>query len=85
MSQLHSNRIEVGTLTSTQRDALSGQAAGTVIYNSTEGIVQHWNGSTWITMSNTFSGSGGSVSTSSRSGYKAVSYTHLTLPTKRIV
>ena len=53
MSQLHSNRIEVGTLTTTQRDALSGQAAGTVIYN-TDGIVQHWDGSSWITMSNGF-------------------------------
>ena len=52
MSKLHPDRVELGSLTTTQRNALSGLPAGTVIYNSTDGIVQHWNGSSWISMSN---------------------------------
>ena len=75
MSQLHGNRIDLGSITSSQRDALSGMPAGTVIYNSTDNIVQHWNGTAWISMSNVFGASGGSVSTSSRSGYKVHTFT----------
>ena len=75
MSKLRSNRVELGSMTTTQRNALSGQAAGTVIYNSTDKIVQHWNGSNWISMSNIFSATGGSVDTSSRSGYKIHTFT----------
>ena len=70
MSKLHSNRIELGALSESQRNNLSSPPAGTVIYNTTTNIVEHYNGTTWISMSNVFSASGGSVSTSSRSGYK---------------
>ena len=37
MSKLHSNRVEMGSMTTTQRDALSSPSAGTIIYNSTLG------------------------------------------------
>ena len=70
MSKLHPDRVELGSLTTTQRDALSVSPAGTVVYNSTLGIVQHWDGSAWIGMSNVFGATGGTVSTSSRPGYK---------------
>ena len=59
MSKLHPDRVELGSLPTTQRDALSSPPAGTVIYNSTDSIVQHWNGTAWISMSNVFGASGG--------------------------
>ena len=75
MSKLHPDRVELGSLTTTQRDALSSPPAGTVVYNSTLGIVQHWDGSQWIGMSNVFGATGGTVSTSSRPGYKVHTFT----------
>ena len=75
MSQLHGNRIDLGSITTSQRDALSGIPAGTVIYNSTDKIIQHWNGTAWVSMSNVFAATGGTVSTSSRSGYKVHTFT----------
>ena len=51
MSKLHPDRVELGSLTTTQRDALSSPPAGTVIYNSTDKIIQHWNGTAWVSMS----------------------------------
>ena len=75
MSKLHSNRVELGSLTTSQRDALSSIPAGTVIYNSSNNNVEHWDGSAWISMSNVFSASGGSKNTSSRSGYAVHTFT----------
>ena len=40
-------------LTTTQRDALTGVTAGTMIYNSTLGQVQIWSGSAWLESANT--------------------------------
>ena len=51
MSKLHPNRVELGSMTTTQRDALSSPAAGTVIYNSTTNVAQVWNGAAWRDMS----------------------------------
>ena len=51
MSKLHADRVELGSMTTTQRDALSSPAAGTVIYNSTTNVAQVWNGSAWKDMS----------------------------------
>ena len=45
------NRVELGSMTTTQRDALSSPAAGTVIYNSTTNVAQVWNGAAWRDMS----------------------------------
>ena len=39
MSKLNANGVELGSLTTSQRDALSA-VAGEVIYNSTTGTVQ---------------------------------------------
>ncbi len=75
MSTLHSNNIEIGSMTSTQRDAMSSPPAGTMIYNTTDKIVQHYNGTSWISMSNVFSAQGGTKSTSSRSGYAVHTFT----------
>ena len=74
MSKLHPDRIELGSMTTSQRDALSSPATGTVIFNSTTNLVQVWNGSSWNQLSNIpFSGSGGSESTSG--GYKYHTFT----------
>ena len=63
MSKLHSNRVELGTITTTQRDALSSPPAGTIIFNSTEATPQIWDGSTWKNLTNPFSASGGTETT----------------------
>ena len=55
MSKLHSNRVELGTITTTQRDALSSPPAGTIIFNSTDGTPQIYDGSSWKNLTNPFS------------------------------
>jgi|TARA_Y100000356_G_C11043028_1_gene174615 hypothetical protein len=47
-TRLHSNRIELGTITTSQRDALSGIQAGTLAYVTGVGI-QIYNGTFWQT------------------------------------
>jgi len=53
--------ITLGSYTTAQRDALTGISAGTVIYNSSDNVVQVYNGSTWDILSNVFSATGGNV------------------------
>ena len=50
MSKLHSNRVEMGTMTTSQRDALSNPPAGTIIYNSSLSKGQMYDGSSWKDM-----------------------------------
>lgn len=65
MSKLNANSVELGSLTTTQRNALTGVSAGTVIYNSTDGAVQGYNGTGWDTLSNVpFTATGGTISDS---------------------
>ena len=46
-------------------------ATGAVIYNSSDSVVQVYNGTGWDQLSNTqFSATGGTLDTTSRSGYK---------------
>ena len=51
----NSNYLKTGTdqghriLTTAQRDALTGVATGTMIYNSTIGVLEVWDGSVWST------------------------------------
>ena len=75
--------LNLPSYTKTQRDALS-PTAGQMIYNSTDGSVDVWDGTDWksaVGSSESFiAASGGTESTSGN--YKTVSYTHLTLPTK---
>ena len=63
MAKLNANSIELGSLTTSQRNSLSA-ATGEVIYNSTTGAVESYNGSEWIQLSNLFNATGGTVSTS---------------------
>jgi len=48
MSKLNANSVEMGSLTTTQRNALSSVATGTVIYNSTTATGQIYDGTDWI-------------------------------------
>jgi len=48
MSKLNANSVEFGSLTTTQRNALTGVAVGTMIYNSTTLSIEAWSGSAWI-------------------------------------
>ena len=75
MSQLNANSVELGSLTTTQRDALSSPETGTLIYNSTLGVVQVYNGSSWDQLSNLFTATGGTKNTTSRSGYVVHTFT----------
>ena len=69
MSKLHSNRVEMGTMTTTQRDALSSPPAGTIIYNSTVSRGQMYDGSDWKDMTlSGVSGASGGTSTPGPSG-----------------
>lgn len=51
-------------LTTTQRDALTSVATGTMIYNSTINVLQMWNGSAWVAVGTNVlaSGSSGTIS-----------------------
>ncbi len=73
MSKLHGNRIEVGTITTTDRDNLSSPPAGTVIWNSSTGTSQVYNGSAWKDMSSGVgldSASGGTLVSPNPGGYE---------------
>ena len=39
--------LNLKSYTTTQRDALTGMVAGDVIYNSTDGTIDFYNGSSW--------------------------------------
>ena len=45
-----SGGVGVSTMTTTQRDALSGVENGTFIYNTTISLMQYWDGSAWKTI-----------------------------------
>ena len=47
-TRLHSNRIEMGSLTTSQRDALSGVQEGTIAFVIGVGV-QVYNGNSWLT------------------------------------
>jgi hypothetical protein len=46
MSVLLSKGVDLKTLTTTERNALTGVATGTIIYNSTVAKIQFYNGTT---------------------------------------
>ena len=63
MSKLGSNinsglGVELGSMSDATRNAGVSTATGTMIYNSTDGIVQVYSGTTWDTLSNVFSATG---------------------------
>jgi hypothetical protein len=51
----------------------SGASAGDVYYNSTDQVVFHYTGSVWVQMSNTFTATGGTITTVG--GYKLHTFT----------
>jgi len=51
-SFINSTSIGIGTTTTAGRNAGVGTAVGTLIYNSTTGLVEVWSGSVWDTVSN---------------------------------
>ena len=44
---LHPRQLILPNYTTTQRDAMVGVEAGTIIYNTTTSKINFWNGSTW--------------------------------------
>lgn len=46
-TRLNPNNIEIASVTETQRDAISPKVAGMVVYNTTAGNLQFWDGSDW--------------------------------------
>lgn len=65
MSKLNANSVELGSLTTAQRDALTSVSSGTLIYNTTSGAVEAYNGTSWNSLSNLFTATGGTKTTSS--------------------
>ena len=64
-----SGGVGIGTTDTTGRNAGVSTATGQMIYNTTTGAVEVWNGSEWDTLSNlSFSATGGTEDTSSRPG-----------------
>ena len=66
MSKLGSNissalGVELGSMSTATRNSGVSTATGTVIYNSTDDVVQVYNGTGWDTLSNTFTATGGNV------------------------
>tara|TARA_B000000532_G_scaffold170259_1_gene137660 strand:- start:105 stop:266 length:162 start_codon:yes stop_codon:yes gene_type:complete len=47
-TRVHSNRIEIGTLTTSQRNSLSGVQEGTIAFVIGVGV-QVYNGNSWLT------------------------------------
>ena len=68
-----STAIGIGSTTTTGRNAGVGTAVGTLIYNTTDGIVQVYNGTGWDQLSNKFTATGGTQITDG--GYKYHVYT----------
>jgi len=61
--QDHETRIKTGveSYTTAQKTALTSVATGTVIYDSTLGVMQMWNGSAWVLLSGETKISSGSI------------------------
>ena len=76
MSKLNANSVELGSLTTSQRDALSA-VAGEVIYNSTTGSLQAYSGTQWVEFAQlTFvDATGGTKTSTARAGYNVHTFT----------
>ena len=67
--------LNLNTTTTAVRNAGVSTATGALIYNSTIGVVQVYNGTIWDQLSNKFEASGGTLDTTSRSGYNIHTFT----------
>jgi len=79
MSKLNANSVEMGSLTTAQRDALSSVATGTIILNTTVNEFQIYTGSGWVKVSAVESlsvtQSSGTNTTATRGGYRVHTFT----------
>ena len=73
MTTLHSNNLQLQEINTSTRNGISA-VAGMLVYNSQAGL-QMYDGSGWVTVKSNFEASGGSESTTSRSGYKVHTFT----------
>ena len=46
-TRLNPNNVEISSVTESQRDAISPKVAGMVVYNTTAGNLQFWDGTQW--------------------------------------
>ena len=74
MAKLHGNRVELGTISNSAKNSLGSVPTGTFAYVTGSGL-QVYDGSQWREAFALFSASGGTESTSSRSGYKVHTFT----------
>ena len=71
---LTGDSVGVGTTTTAGRNAGVSTATGTLIFNSTDGTLQVYNGNTWDTCSNIFTATGGNT-TYTQGNYKVHVFT----------
>ena len=72
---LSSGAVGLGTTDTTGRDAGVGTAKGTLVYNATTKGVEVYDGNAWVTGLQSFSATGGTKDTTSRSGYAVHTFT----------
>ena len=56
--------VGIGSYTTTERDAIAYLQAGTLLFNNSTGTVQIWDGGAWSNLTEPFSASGGTKTTS---------------------
>jgi len=72
---INKHSVGIGTTTTAGRNAGVSTASGTLVYNSQSEELQIYTGTVWASVSNPFEASGGTKSTSSRSGYIVHTFT----------
>ena len=69
--------VGVSQITTTQRDALTNVEQGQIIFNTTKGKVETYNGTTWESLQTAFNASGGNQADGTESGgYKYHTFTN---------
>ena len=77
MSKLHGNRVEIGTLSTSAKNSLGSVPNGTIVYDTDLNEIQYYNPQGWLPISTgqKINATGGSISNSSRSGYRVHTFT----------
>ena len=76
MAKLNANSVELGSLTTTQRNALTSVSTGTVIYNTSNSQIEVWDGNQWIGgLTTPLAATGGTTDSSTRPGYIVHTFT----------
>ena len=73
--KLNAHSVSIGTTDTTGRNAGVSTATGELIYNTTTGAVEAYTGTRWETLTNVFAATGGTLDTTSRSGYNVHIFT----------